>query len=354
MSKSHKFNIHTQRQREHKVFNNWNVLTNGWYQVCRSKDIKINTVKSFEIDKQKICVFRKSDGSLAAMDGYCPHMGVDLGIGTVVNDRVRCFFHHWEYGEQGKCEHIPVEKKGNSSICLNTYSVNEKYGFIWINPDKTEVDGVLNVPEYEGCEISFIHGKKYFRSCHYHITMINGIDPQHLKTVHSIHMEMDVNIEQTNPRVIDIELNGKIPANSIIEKFFKALFGDNYSYSMKYADGCVAALSVMKNVKFFGFKNLLPTLNMIFAYKPAGEGKTEVQPIFVTRKRKGPLGFVVSKFWLTLTKITFYLLQGEDGKVYENIRFSTENLLEIDRPVMKYVRYINQLKPSMWSKDYEG
>ena len=43
------------------------------------------------------------------------------------------------------------------------------------------------------------------------------------------------------------------------------------------------------------------------------------------------------------------MLRGEDGEVYDNIRFKTESLLKIDLPVARYVGYINQLEPSIWS-----
>ena len=51
-----------------------------------------------------------------------------------------------------------------------------------------------------------------------------------------------------------------------------------------------------------------------------------------------------------MTKRGFYFLQGEDGEVYDNIRFNTDCLLPIDSPVAKYIGYINRLTPSIWSK----
>ena len=118
---------------------------------------------------------------------------------------------------------------------------------------------------------------------------------------------------------------------------------------MKYADGCLAALTTMKNVKLFGKYDILPKMHMLFAYQKVEEGKTLVQPIFVTKKRKGVTGKIISSFCLYLTRLGFNALQGEDGEVYNNIRFNTECLLPIDAPVGKYIRYINNLESSKWS-----
>ena len=194
---------------------------------------------------------------------------------------------------------------------------------VWVHPDKETQAQVLDVPGFEGQEVTWRHGNSYERSCHYHITMINGIDPQHLRTVHNIHMDMDIEISEDESSLIDIDLTGPTPDTRPVEKLVKWVLGERYGYSMKYADGCVAALTLMKHVSLFGN---------------------------VTRKRKGLWGGFISALCIFFTRMGFYSLQGEDGQVYENIRFNTQNLLAMDAPVARYIRYINRLKPSCWSR----
>lgn len=347
-------NCFTQPPIKHKVFNNWDVVAQGWYIICASKELSINQVLTRNVNGQKICVFRDSQGETHAMDGFCPHMGVDLGIGKVVNDRVRCFFHHWEYGTDGLCKHIPIQNEIPKKARLQTYASTEAYGFVWVHPDKETHSHVLEVPGFEGEEVTWQHAKPYERSCHYHITMINGIDPQHLRTVHNIHMNMDIAISEDESSLIEIDLTGPTPDTRPIEKLVKWVLGEKYGYSMKYADGCVAALTLMKQVSFFGKRNLLPEMHMIFAYQMIEPGRTFVQPIYVTRKRSGLLGWFVSQVCILFTRMGFYSLQGEDGLVYENIRFNTQNLLAMDAPVARYIRYINRLKPSCWNRVNES
>lgn len=87
---------------------------------------------------------------------------------------------------------------------------------------------------------------------------------------------------------------------------------------------------------------------MIFAYRPLEKGRLMVQPIYVTKKRTGLMGKIISYFLIWLTKKAFFALQGEDGAVYENMRFYPANLLNIDRPVAQYIQYVNKLKISAW------
>lgn len=343
-------NQQTQKIPKHSVFNNWDIITEGWYFVCKCKDLDKNTVKSFNVCGQHIAVFRDSKGKIAAMDGYCAHMGVDLGIGKVVDDKIQCYFHHWKYDQSGSCVHIPAQKEISKKSCLKTYALREKYGAIWVYPASKAPQEVLDVPELSGNEVLVSLGKPYERSCHHHITMINGIDPQHLKTVHNIQMDMELKIEKVNEETIDIELSGKIPENKLIERLTKFLIGNNYGYSMRYQYATLAALTTLKQTKLFNKFDIIPVMNMIFSYQTIEPGRTKVVPIFLTKKRKGPLGYLFSLVWLQFSKLAFKILQDEDGAVYENIRFNSGNLLTIDKPITKYIGFVNRLRPSPWSR----
>lgn len=345
-------NQNTQPLRTHKIFNNWDVISDGWYIVMPSKDLLIEQARSMQICSQHLVFFRTKGGQVFAMDGFCPHMGVDLGIGKVIGEELRCFFHHWKFNGAGHCVEIPCQKDIPAKSKLQTYPITERYGFIWVHPNHQSPSDFMCIPELEGEETLSVHDDFYERTCHHHITMINGIDPQHLKTVHNLNIEMDLKIKEHKKGHLDIELSGEVPSGNLKERLMRTLLGSRYSYSMHYADGCVAGLSVMKGVKLFNRFAVLPTLHMIFAYRPSGD-KTLVFPIYVTKKRKGLMGFCMNHFWLALTKLAFKSLQGEDGEVYENIRFSGENLLPLDEPVARYIGYINRLRPSLWSKKLE-
>ena len=79
---------------------------NGWYIICKSKDLPPNTTKNIDISGQNIVVFRSGKGDVYALHAYCAHMGANLGVGgQVVNETcVQCPFHGWLFdGETGQC-----------------------------------------------------------------------------------------------------------------------------------------------------------------------------------------------------------------------------------------------------------
>ncbi|MCS5710325.1 Rieske 2Fe-2S domain-containing protein [Candidatus Berkiella aquae] len=341
-------NIQTQQLREHTVFNNWDVMTEGWYIALKSSDLKKATAKSCLLGKQRIVFFRGDSGSVYALDAFCPHMGVDLGLGNVIGENIQCLFHHWQFNENGQCVDIPCQEEVPSNVCLAHYAVTEKYGYIWIWPDQSSKAKVLEIPELEDKAIFFKHDEAYFRGCHFHITMVNGIDAQHLRTVHDLAVNMQASLCEPQPHHLEISMRGEFPQGNKRAQWMRKLFGGQYAYRMIYAYGTIGALTMMQNVKLFGKWNL-PMLHMLYAYLPLKEKRSKVVPIYVTQKRKGVLGWIISHFLLWLTQRLFYFLKEEDGMIYENIRFNTNSLLKIDQPIAKYIAYINRLKPSKWS-----
>lgn len=342
-------NQNTQPTLSMPVFNNRSVVPEGWFFVCSSSDLKKEKAQGFQICGQELVLFRGQDNKVRALDAYCPHMGTHLGVGKVVGNEIRCFFHHWRFNENGKCTDIPCQKQIPEKAQLKAYAVLEKYDCIWIHPNSEITKKLADFPELKNCDLMTVLGKSYMRSCHHHVTMINGIDPQHLKTVHNLNIEMDLEISEENDgRQIDISLSGNIPNTTWKEKITYWLLGPRYGYSMRYDHANNGLLTLMKDVVLFGTGPRLPTLHMIFAYRPVSATQTLVQPIYVTKKRSGLIGYWINRALIFLTKRAFFALQGEDGMVYENMRFFPKNLLSIDRPVAQYIQYVNKLPISPW------
>ncbi len=328
-----------------QIFNNWDVIAKGWYIACASGTLSIAQAKSVQVCGQQLVVFRGEDGQVRALDAYCPHLGTDLGIGHVDGTWIRCVFHQWAFDASGECQHIPCQAEIPAAAKVQAYKTEEKYGFIWVYPDIEAPEGVAEFEELQGMAIVSQSDTAFERRCHHHICMMNGIDAQHLKTIHHLDIQMQLSLNQSaSGTQMDFTMQGNLPQTTWQERLGQRLLGSTYEYSMLYANGCMGLLTMMKNVRLF------PPLHMIFAYTPIAPGRTRIQPIYVTQKRQGSWGWLVSQFLLICTRLAYYRLRDEDGRIYDNIQFDPKNLLSIDAPLAHYRNYVNRLEPSRWSQ----
>ena len=84
----------------------------GWFRVAYADELMPGEVKRLHYFGRELVLFRTASGQPALFDAYCPHLGAHLGVGgEVKGEAIRCPFHHWEFGADGVCTHIPYAKK---------------------------------------------------------------------------------------------------------------------------------------------------------------------------------------------------------------------------------------------------
>ena len=94
----------------------------------------------------RLVAFANDEGTISVLDAYCPHMGADLSQGEIVDGRIVCPFHHWEFAASGRCAKIPycdrIPPKAKTKSWLTT-EVNNLL-FVWHNPEGNPLsEGVL-------------------------------------------------------------------------------------------------------------------------------------------------------------------------------------------------------------------
>jgi 3-ketosteroid 9alpha-monooxygenase subunit A len=109
----------------------------GWFVAAFSSELPAKGVKSLRFFGERLVAFRGEDGVAHVLDGYCAHMGADLGAGgIVVGDSIRCPFHAWRYCGTGECVDIPYAKKIPAKAKQRAWTVREVNGFIFLWHDE--------------------------------------------------------------------------------------------------------------------------------------------------------------------------------------------------------------------------
>jgi 3-ketosteroid 9alpha-monooxygenase subunit A len=117
-------------------------------------------VRYFAVD---LVLYRGESGRVAMLEAYCPHAGTHLGTSKTSNvvasgrwlegDNIRCPFHGWRFGPDGRCNQIPYfDGPIPPGAKLKSWRVEERYGlvFAWNDPEGLEPDFDLPaIPEWD-------------------------------------------------------------------------------------------------------------------------------------------------------------------------------------------------------------
>lgn len=112
------------------------LLKNVWYVAGLTSQLKKNQFMKTVIMNEPIVLVRKSDGQVYAIKDICPHRGIPLSYGRVVQDEMECPYHGWTFNHQGVCTKIPSLCEGQDLDCtkikVKNYPVKEHQGILWI------------------------------------------------------------------------------------------------------------------------------------------------------------------------------------------------------------------------------
>jgi len=104
----------------------------GWYVVAESGDVAPGGIVRLRYFGRELVLFRTESGRTVLADAHCPHMGAHLGHGgRVEGEGLRCPFHHWRFGADGRVEDVPYQTRGaRPDVSLACHPVEEASGVV--------------------------------------------------------------------------------------------------------------------------------------------------------------------------------------------------------------------------------
>lgn len=193
-------------------------FTQSWYPICMSSAATNHFVRGFDFLDGKVIVFRDDEGQAHVLSAYCPHMGADLSIGDLIDGQVRCVFHHWRYGSNGRCAAMPSKDPIPPTARLFKFPVQEKYGIVWAYNGLT--------PHYELPDFRYPNEDLVFKVKVYGgeipvdpwILCANTPDMQHIRYLHGIEINGDNphDVVRWTDHSMMYEFEGQLPTG---EKF---------------------------------------------------------------------------------------------------------------------------------------
>ena len=163
------------------------VIPNQWYVLMESTEVTGKPVGVTRMG-EKLVFWRDGAGQVSCLRDKCPHRGVELSKGKVVDGHIQCPFHGLEYDTSGRAVLIPANGRNApvpQAFRARSYPTCETHGFVWVwwgeNPPKD-----LLLPRFfddidDGFTYATIHD---LWNAHYSRAIENQLDVVHVPFVH--------------------------------------------------------------------------------------------------------------------------------------------------------------------------
>ena len=327
------------------VFNNPARVVEGWYWAMRSRELRRGVAKPLSFLGREMAIYRGEDNRVVALDAYCPHMGAHLAEGKVEGREIRCLFHHWKYNSDGWCVEIPCQAETRFVPQIKSWPVRERYGLIWIWAGPTPRADVPFVPELENQTVEFRLANRFTKRCHPNVMMINAIDAQHFNSVHDLPVDLNLEPEVIDENRILFRNTTRVQPHSLFTRLVSRFYKDALTYILCYWFGSTGTVTIGPDFLHF---------HIIFALRPAEEGRSEGQTILVTRKRKGILGPALSRVLLYLTRLVGAYFAKGDTLIFETIQFRFRTPIKADSSIIKFIQHVERQRTVLWGLREEG
>lgn len=120
----------------------------GWYRLAESAKVPVGRALAIDALGRSFVVFRSRAGTIAVLDGHCPHMGARLGTdGRAPDGCVTCPYHGWRLDAEGRVAEVPYARRTPPNLRTRTYPACEVHGqvFVWHSERRTPPDYALPV-----------------------------------------------------------------------------------------------------------------------------------------------------------------------------------------------------------------
>jgi phenylpropionate dioxygenase-like ring-hydroxylating dioxygenase large terminal subunit len=158
----------------------------SWFPVALAREVWSGAVVGVDFLGTRVVVYCSATGKPVVQSAWCAHLGVVLSIGEIVDDQIRCAYHHWRFDDAGVCAHIPTGDKIPPGARIFTYPSAEAWGLVWAFNGATPLFDLPRIPGIEEHELAFEPHLRGIRPVPHWVPTSNGVDFQHLRTLHNL------------------------------------------------------------------------------------------------------------------------------------------------------------------------
>ena len=121
-----------------KIVDNPRMLcSTDWQPVLASHALRASdNIVGARVAGQDLAVWRSATGLVQIWRDRCPHRGVQLSLGRIVDGRLACAYHGWEFAaDTGRCMAVPALADLAAvpgQVCATVFAATEALGMVWV------------------------------------------------------------------------------------------------------------------------------------------------------------------------------------------------------------------------------
>jgi nitrite reductase/ring-hydroxylating ferredoxin subunit len=288
----------------------------SWFPVALAREVAAGKPLGVDVLGTRIIAYRDCTGKAIVQSAWCPHLGADLSQGEMVESQIRCPYHHWRFDRSGMCTHIPTGDKIPTGARIFTFPTAEVWGLVWAFNGSEPLFPPPGIPGIEEQDLAIETRARGIRPLPPWVGVSNGVDFQHLRTLHGLQTGAPETIEVGDYSIeycIDTERyrqHGRITGTNVFAQHLRREGMDTY---MLFTG---APIDHHCSRGFF-----------VIGVRKGGDGPAERQR--TVAQLEAVRGFVEK-------------LLAEDDPVLNTMRFKIGVLVASDRHLARYFNYVRE------------
>ena len=302
----------------------------SWYWLGTQDEFSVKP-KSLRIFGRDLVAYRDERKKVVVMDSRCSHMGADLSQGTVKGGQLKCPFHGWKYGTDGRCVSVPNASDVPKFARQRTYAVEERNGCVYVfNRTKP----LFPMPFfYNQDPEEFVCGRPFslIAKSTWYMISAHAFDVQHFETVHDRKLLGPPVIDCPTPFSRRCTHNSEVAGDTIFDRLLRTFAGSTVTVQLTIWGN---------NFCMVEGKFQHATSRFFLMMNPLDDGSTQIHgTVFRKRSRIPVLGALIDKIALETRRwFTGGYLNDENIRL-GSPEYRPSTMVEQDKEVVDYFHW---------------
>ncbi|KAH7674911.1 Pheophorbide a oxygenase protein [Dioscorea alata] len=241
-----------------------------WYPLYLTKEVPDDAPLGLTVFNKQLVLYRDGAGVLRCYEDRCPHRLAKLSEGQLVDGKLECLYHGWQFEGDGKCVKIPQLEEGATiprAACAKKYHIKDSQGVVWVWMSDKNPPNTWKLPWFEHfarpgfTDLSSIHELPYDHS----ILLENLMDPAHVPISHD---RTDFTAKREDAQPLGF---------TVLERTSRGFSGNwwrsktpDLVNTLRFEAPCVLS----NNLEFTDKQGIKQYFSALFLCRPSGQGKS--------------------------------------------------------------------------------